>query len=60
MAIDGKLINRIFFDASGNQKKTTEIQVNEILLINPEPKQSTKVAEIPFGKSEQNIHKKAS
>lgn len=38
MAVDGKLINRTFFDASGNQKKLTEIQVNEILLINPEKK----------------------
>ncbi|MBN4077572.1 single-stranded DNA-binding protein [bacterium AH-315-C20] len=35
LAVDGKLINRIFKDASGNNKKITEIQVNEILLINP-------------------------
>lgn len=35
MAVDGKLINRIFMDASGQQKKMTEIQVQEILLISP-------------------------
>ena len=40
LAVDGKLINRIFKDASGNNKKITEIQVNEILLINPEKKAS--------------------
>lgn len=40
LAVDGKLINRIFKDASGNNKKVTEIQVNEILLINPEKKAS--------------------
>lgn len=60
MAIDGKLINRNFFDASGNQKKVTEIQVIEILLINPEPKQQTTIKEIPFGQKEKTIQKKAS
>jgi single-strand DNA-binding protein len=34
LAVDGKLINRIYKDASGVNKKITEIQVNEILLIN--------------------------
>ena len=40
LAVEGKLINRIFKDASGNNNKITEIQVNEILLINPEKKAS--------------------
>ncbi|WP_027418101.1 single-stranded DNA-binding protein [Crocinitomix catalasitica] len=35
LAIDGKLINRVYTDASGTNKKVTEIQVNEILMINP-------------------------
>ena len=36
VAVDGKLINRVFTDASGTNKKVTEIQVNDILLINPQ------------------------
>ncbi len=36
MAIDGKLINRSYFDTNGDQKKITEIQAHEILLINAE------------------------
>lgn len=41
LAVDGKLINRLIKDRkSGEQKKITEIQVNEILLINPNKKAS--------------------
>ena len=40
MSIEGKLINRIFKDNSGINKKITEIQVNEVLLINPKKKPS--------------------
>lgn len=61
MAVDGKLINRNFLDASGNQKKMTEIQVNDILLINPEkPKNGAIVKELPFRSAPENIQKKAS
>ncbi len=35
IAVDGRLINRVYTDNSGKNKKVTEIQVNEILLINP-------------------------
>jgi single-strand DNA-binding protein len=38
LAVDGKLVNRSWTDASGNAKRITEIQVNEILLINPKKK----------------------
>lgn len=38
MAVDGKLINRVYLDASGNNRKLTEIQVNEVLLITPKNK----------------------
>ena len=38
MAVDGKLINRVFKGNDGSSKKLTEIQVNEILLINPKKK----------------------
>lgn len=34
MSVDGTLINRKFFDVNGDQKKITEVQANEILLIN--------------------------
>ena len=34
MAVDGKLINRSFMTADGTRRKLTEIQVNEILMIN--------------------------
>jgi single-strand DNA-binding protein len=36
VAVDGRLINRVFTDPSGSSKKVTEIQVNDILLINPQ------------------------
>lgn len=36
--VDGKLVNRSWTDASGNTKRITEVQVNEILLINPQKK----------------------
>lgn len=35
MAIDGKLVNRVFTDNLGNNRKLVEVQVDEILLINP-------------------------
>ncbi len=35
LAVDGKLVNRSYKDNSGSNHRTTEIQVNEILLINP-------------------------
>ncbi|MGB1103490.1 MAG: single-stranded DNA-binding protein [Crocinitomicaceae bacterium] len=38
VAVDGKLVNRSWTDASGNTKRITEVQVNEILLINPQKK----------------------
>ena len=38
MAVDGKLINRAFTANDGTKRKLTEIQVNEILLINTNKK----------------------
>lgn len=38
MAINGKLINRGFTDKYGNVKRITEIQINEVMLINPRNK----------------------
>lgn len=35
IAVDGKLVNRVYTDNSGGNHRLTEIQVNEILLINP-------------------------
>lgn len=35
LAVDGKLVNRIYQDNGGGNRRVTEIQVNEILLINP-------------------------
>lgn len=35
IAVDGKLVNRSYVDVSGSNHRVTEIQVNEILLINP-------------------------
>lgn len=35
LAVDGKLVNRIYQDNGGSNRRVTEIQVNEILLINP-------------------------
>ena len=35
IAVDGKLVNRAYKDNSGSNHRVTEIQVNEILLINP-------------------------
>lgn len=63
MAVDGKLINRSFLDASGNQKKLTEIQVNEILLISPKSKSvesKTIVKQLPKRKTTSKSQKKAS
>ena len=63
MAVDGKLINRNFFDASGNQKKLTEIQVNEILLINPAKKSAeaeVQIKKLPVSTSKAAKLKKAS
>ncbi|MCG8577991.1 MAG: single-stranded DNA-binding protein [Flavobacteriales bacterium] len=40
VAVDGKLINRVFRDNNGSNKKITEIQVKEILLINPKKQAS--------------------
>ncbi|UKN01327.1 single-stranded DNA-binding protein [Paracrocinitomix mangrovi] len=59
MAVDGKLINRIYFDASGNQRKLTEIQVNEILLINPnnDKKQQTVVKKLPVQNNGASVKK---
>jgi single-strand DNA-binding protein len=33
VAIEGKLINRNYMDKEGNKKYTTEIQVNELLML---------------------------
>ena len=63
MAVDGKLINRSFLDASGNQKKLTEIQVNEILLISPKSEaveSKTIVKQLPKRKTTTKSQKKAS
>jgi single-strand DNA-binding protein len=38
MAVDGKLVNRLFKGNDGQNKRMTEIQVNEILLINAKQK----------------------
>ena len=38
MAVDGKLVNRSFMSNDGTRRKLTEIQVNEILLINSNKK----------------------
>jgi single-strand DNA-binding protein len=35
LAVDGKLVNRVYQDNGGSNRRVTEIQVNEILLINP-------------------------
>lgn len=35
LAVDGKLVNRVYQDTGGTSRRVTEIQVNEILLINP-------------------------
>ncbi|MEX1003540.1 MAG: single-stranded DNA-binding protein [Crocinitomicaceae bacterium] len=42
MAVEGKLINRGFTDASGNLKKVTEIQLTEVMLIHPKTKAQAK------------------
>ena len=33
VALEGKLINRIYSDKDGNKKYITEVQVNELLLL---------------------------
>ena len=38
MAVDGKLVNRAFTSNDGSMRRLTEIQVNEILLINSSTK----------------------
>jgi len=43
MAVDGKLVNRSFMANDGTRRKMTEIQVNEILLINTNKKGDTPV-----------------
>ncbi|MDG1914758.1 MAG: single-stranded DNA-binding protein [Crocinitomix sp.] len=35
LAVDGKLVNRVYQEKGGSNRRVTEIQVNEILLINP-------------------------
>ena len=35
VAVDGRLVNRVFTDTMGNSKRVTEIQVNDIMLITP-------------------------
>ena len=61
MAVDGKLINRSFIDASGKMKKMTEIQVNEILLINPEKKYEEAIVKPLHTKAKKTVNmKKAS
>ncbi|MBD3636956.1 MAG: single-stranded DNA-binding protein [Crocinitomicaceae bacterium] len=59
MAVDGKLINRNFVDASGNMKRHTEIQVNEILLINPERRKEQSIVKPLFedNKNQENTKK---
>jgi single-strand DNA-binding protein len=37
VAIDGKLINRSYTDKEGNKKYSTEVQVNELLLLGSKP-----------------------
>lgn len=34
LAVDGKLVNRVYRDGHGSNRRVTEIQVNEILIIN--------------------------
>ena len=38
VALEGKLMNRTYNDKDGNKKYVTEIQVNELLLLNKEVK----------------------
>lgn len=47
MAVDGKLINRTFNGNDGSTKKMTEIQVNEILLINKKKKLESQPSPTP-------------
>jgi single-strand DNA-binding protein len=37
VAIEGKLINRSYTDKDGNKKYISEVQVNELLLLNSKP-----------------------
>jgi single-strand DNA-binding protein len=37
VVIEGKLINRSYTDKDGNKKYIIEVQVNELLLLNPKP-----------------------
>jgi single-strand DNA-binding protein len=63
MSIEGKLINRIFKDNTGGNKRITEIQVSEILLINPKPVSAdihTEVKTLPKRNKVNRDSKKAS
>ena len=60
MAVDGKLINRIFIDASGQNRKLTEIQVNEILLITPKKEAEEAIIKPIQQTKESTTQKKAS
>jgi single-strand DNA-binding protein len=37
VVIEGKLINRSYTDKDGNKKYISEVQVNELLLLNGKP-----------------------
>jgi single-strand DNA-binding protein len=60
MAVDGKLINRIYMDASGNNRKLTEIQVNEVLLINPKAEKQEAIVKPIIKTTNRTTRKKAS
>ncbi|MCB9224908.1 MAG: single-stranded DNA-binding protein [Crocinitomicaceae bacterium] len=60
MAVDGKLINRIFLDASGQNRKLTEIQVNEVLLITPKKNEEEGVIQMKQQTKKGATQKKAS
>jgi single-strand DNA-binding protein len=60
MAVDGKLINRIYMDASGNNRKLTEIQVNEVLLINPKAEKQEAIVKPIRKTTNRTTRKKAS
>jgi single-strand DNA-binding protein len=63
LAVDGKLINRVYHDALGNNRKLTEIQVNEVLLITPKSNSSEtepKVIALSAKSKKKSTQKKAS
>ena len=53
MAVDGKLVNRLFKGNDGFNKRLTEIQVNEILLINAKKKKDNGQLTIQMPTSDQ-------